>query len=200
MRQFSREIDIAAPPQRVWEVMCEVERWSEWTSSITSIEKLDSGPLCIGARYRIRQPRLPATEWTVTEIDPRKSFVWTARRPGVVTTGRHSVAAADQGSRVTLTLHYGGRLGGLIGRKFGKLTDRYLALEAVGLKVRIEGQGATALDPKRLTFVPGPYVDVVFVATGQRWPWLEPLLRRLGYLMAWRIRRREFRAGDDDPR
>ena len=137
----SIEIDIEATPERVWEVMTDVERWSEWTDTVTSVVRLDDGPLVLGSKARIEQPKLPPTEYVVTELEPGRSFTWVAKGPGVRTTARHSIEAGSGGvSRARLSVDQAGPLGQVMGRLFFKgLTDRYLANEAAGLKARSEG-------------------------------------------------------------
>ena len=55
MAVFSTTIDIDAPPARVWQVMSDVERWHEWTPSITSIQRLDREVL--GSKTARREER-----------------------------------------------------------------------------------------------------------------------------------------------
>ena len=137
----STTIDIAASPERVWEVMTDIERWSEWTETVTSATRLDEGPLKVDSRARLEQPKVPPTEYVVTELSPGRSFTWVASSTGVRTTARHSIEALpDGGSRVRLGVEQAGVLGSVMGRLFYKgLTDRYLANEAAGLKARSEG-------------------------------------------------------------
>jgi uncharacterized protein YndB with AHSA1/START domain len=139
MRHFSITVEIQAPPKRVWAVMSDIESWPEWTPTVTSIQRADRGPLAVGHRARIRQPGLPLTEWQVTELDEGSSFTWVTRRPGVRVTARHGVEAYGGGSRVTLSLQFSGVLGPLVARLTSNLNERYLALEARGLRERSEG-------------------------------------------------------------
>ncbi|WP_377640407.1 SRPBCC family protein [Oryzobacter terrae] len=136
----STTVEVAAPPERVWEVLTDVERWSEWTSTVTSVRRLDEGDLRVGSRARIDQPRIPETEYEVTALDPGRSFTWVATGPGVVTTARHDAEPLpDGGTRVRLSVTQSGWLGSTMGRFYRGLTDRYLASEAQGLKARCEG-------------------------------------------------------------
>jgi uncharacterized membrane protein len=139
MTDFSIEVEIQAPPELVWAVMRDVERWPEWTQTVTSIKLLDRGPLTVGSRAIIRQPKLPPAKWRVTELDePRRSFAWASWGPGVRVIARHWVEACGQGSRATLSLRFSGILAGLFGYVTRGLNDRYLAIEAKGLKKRSE--------------------------------------------------------------
>jgi uncharacterized protein YndB with AHSA1/START domain len=139
--RFVRTVGIKAPPARVWQMLSDVEAWPSWTASVTSVKLLDEGPLHVGGRARIRQPRLPVATWKVTELVPGSSFTWVARGPGLRTTGRHEVVPDGDWSAATLTLDQEGLLGGLMGRLTRGLTERYLRLEADGLKRRSEGEG-----------------------------------------------------------
>ena len=138
MRTFNKTVDIAAPPDRVWKVMVDVERWREWTRSIKNVRRLDGGPFGVGSRARVSQPKLLPAVWTVTRFEPLRSFTWSSGSPGLRVSGSHSVEAIDRGSRVTLGLQFDGLFGSLVARLLRKLNLEYLDLEAAGLKRRCE--------------------------------------------------------------
>ena len=135
---FEISVDIGAPPETVWAVMSDPERWHEWTQSVRSIRLLDKGPLAVGSRALVRQPRFPPALWKVSAIEPGKSFTWKTGAPGAWVYGRHSVEAAAGGTRATLRLDYEGALGRLLARLTRDITNRYLGYEAAGLKQRSE--------------------------------------------------------------
>ena len=85
----STKIDVEAPVERVWEVLREVERWPEWAPTVTSVRRLGEGPLAVGSRVRVEQPRIPPTEYVVTELEPGRWCTWGATGTGVRTTSRH---------------------------------------------------------------------------------------------------------------
>ena len=58
MTDFAIAVEISAPPDRVWALMSDIGRWPEWTPTVTRVDPLDPGPLAVGHRARIRQPRL----------------------------------------------------------------------------------------------------------------------------------------------
>ena len=137
----STSIDVDAPIERVWEVLTAVERWPEWASTVTSVRRLDQGPLVVGSRARIEQPKIPPTEYVVTELEPGRSFTWVATGPGVRTTARHRLEDLGAGgTRVTLAVEQAGPVGAVMGRFYRRLTDRYLTAEAEGIKARSEGR------------------------------------------------------------
>jgi hypothetical protein len=135
---FSRSVDINAAPDAVLAVMSDVQRWPEWTASVTSIMRLDSGPFVLGSRARIRQPKLPPALWTVSAIEPGRSFTWISKGPGILVTAHHSIEPRDGGSRVTLSIRYDGLLAKLVVWMTNDINERYLTMEADGLKARCE--------------------------------------------------------------
>ena len=134
-------VEIAAPAARVWEVVTDVDGWPEWTETVVSVKRLDEGPLRLESRAKIDQPKIPETEYVVTELEPGRSFTWVATGPGVLTTARHDAEPLPGGgTRVRLSVSQSGLLGSVMGRFYRGMTDRYLANEANGLKSRCEQQ------------------------------------------------------------
>ena len=137
----STTVDLAAPPELVWQVLSDVEHWSDWTASVRWVRRLEDGPLRPGSTAKISQPKVPTVDWVVTELDPGRTFTWVSVAPGAVTTARHSVEALPGGgSRVRLSVDQAGMLGSLVGRLYRGLTDRYLAMESAGLKACCESR------------------------------------------------------------
>ncbi|MGZ4513835.1 MAG: SRPBCC family protein [Mycobacterium sp.] len=132
-------IEIDAPPRLVWDVFSDVERWPEWTASVTSLKGLNGPTLAVGKRFTIKQPGMSKLVWQVTEIDPGSSWTWVQRSPGVLVTARHDVIAQPGGrTLVRQQLDQRGVLGALVGRLMLSKTKRFLKLEAQGLKARSE--------------------------------------------------------------
>ena len=141
--ELGTSVEVAAPPERVWDVLIDVERWPEWTESVTSARIVDTGPLAVGSRVEIVQPRIPKATYTVTALEPGRSFTWEQRQPGSTVTAHHEChPLPDGGTRGELTVTMTGALGGLVGRLYRNLTVRYLTMEAAGLKARAEGSAS----------------------------------------------------------
>jgi uncharacterized membrane protein len=139
--RYEHSVRIDATAEAVWAVWVDVERWPEWTASMASVRRLDSGPLGVGSRAKVKQPKLPATVWQVTEMEPDRSFVWVASNPGVRTTASHRVTPGSAGAgpvTATLFLEQAGPLARVVDLLLGGLTRRYLRMEADGLKARAE--------------------------------------------------------------
>lgn len=135
---FRISVDIAASAEIVWQVMRDAERWHEWTESVTSIRVLGNQPLAVGTRAVIRQPGFPPAVWKVIELNPGRGFTWKSGFPGAWVYATHTVDPTNTGTHVTLRLHYEGAIGRLLARMTRNITNRYLGMEAAGLKQRSE--------------------------------------------------------------
>ena len=144
MRDFTRSIEIAAPVDVVWSVLSDGARWPEWTPTVSSVKPLKPGPLAVGSMVLIRQPKFPPAIWEVVELEPGRSFTWVTRSPGVSVVARHWVEPLGSGTKATLSLRFKGLLGGLVGALTRRLNEKYLSLEAAGLRARCESRRAGA--------------------------------------------------------
>lgn len=146
--RYDTTIDIDATPGTVWSVMRDVERWHEWTPSISGVRLVGGGPIRVGSQARVRQPKLPAADWTVTELVEGRGFTWVSRSPGIRVTGRHEIEPRGAGSRATLSILYEGVIGPVLGRLTRQINERYIGLEAAGLKRRSEERQHSAPEPR----------------------------------------------------
>jgi uncharacterized protein YndB with AHSA1/START domain len=138
--EYEYAVEIAATREAIWPVLTDVENWPQWTSSMLAVRRLDGGPFAVGAKVRIRQPRLPEAVWEVTELVEPSYFRWRATAPGVTTVADHRLTArADGTTTLTLTIRQSGPLGAVLGLLMSSLTRRYVRTEAHGLKRRCEG-------------------------------------------------------------
>ena len=140
---FEVVVDIEADAGRVGEVLVDVEAWPTWTSTMTSVQRTESGPLAVGSTARIRQPRLGSMLWTVTELAEGRSFTWEAKRPGLRFIAAHLLDVESPNStKVTLSLQQSGAVGAVIAPLTGGPARRNVEIEAQGLKKRAESSVA----------------------------------------------------------
>ena len=133
--RFENSIEIDAPQQRVWDVLTDLEAWPQRIETVDSVELLTPAPITKGSRVRLRQPKLPEGTWDITVWDGPSYFEWTQKEGAATVIAGHRVEALGEGrARLTLTLDMRGLLIPIIGRFYKDLTNRYLDLEAEGLK------------------------------------------------------------------
>jgi uncharacterized protein YndB with AHSA1/START domain len=140
---IERTMNINAPPERVWAVMKDVERWPEWTESMKSVERLDSGEFGVGSKARLKIRRSPnANVWTVTELTPNRSFTWETNSGGVKGVATHVSEPDGNGSKVTLTVDLSGPVATILSPIIAGQARKNVEMEAEGLKRRSEADSA----------------------------------------------------------
>ncbi|HEY8172692.1 MAG TPA: SRPBCC family protein [Dehalococcoidia bacterium] len=138
MGKLEETVDIKTSPERVWSVLRDIERWPEWTPSVTNLQALDGG-LSAGARVRIHQPGYRPAVWRVASLDEGRAFAWeTSPLPGTRVLGTHTIEATAGGSRVTLGIYTSGPLAPLMDLLVLRAARRFVPLEADGLRRRSE--------------------------------------------------------------
>lgn len=138
MSTFKTVVDILAAPQTVFAVLCDVERWPNWTPTMTRIRRLEGGAFGLGSLAEVQQPKLRTTVWKVSKFTPDGNFTWDSRAPGVHMIAGHVVEANVSGCRVTLTIEVGGWLRPLIMLLYGRLINDYVITEGNCLKNHCE--------------------------------------------------------------
>ncbi len=133
--RFEKSIDIDAPQQRVWDVLSDLEAWPQRIETVDIVELLTPAPITKGSRVRLKQPKLPEGMWDITVWDAPSYFEWTQRTGGIVSVAGHRVEALGEGrARLTLTLDMRGFAIPIVALFYKKLTNRYMSLEADGMK------------------------------------------------------------------
>jgi hypothetical protein len=133
--RFEQSIDIDARQQRVWDVLTDLESWPQRIETVDLVELLTPVPLGEGSRVRLKQPKLPEGTWEITAWDAPSFFEWRQQSSGVTSVAGHRVEALDAGrSRLELKLEMRGLLVPIFGRLYKDLTNRYMTLEAQGMK------------------------------------------------------------------
>ena len=132
--RFEKTIEIDAPQQRVWDVLSDIQAWPGTIETVDVVELLTPAPITKGSQVRLKQPKLPEGTWDVTVWDAPTYFEWTQKTSGITSVAGHKVEAlGDSRARLTLTLDMRGLLTP-IARLYKGLTNRYMDLEAEGMK------------------------------------------------------------------
>lgn len=137
--RYEQTIEIAAPATQVWRVVAEVDRWPQWTPTMTSVEPLDPLPLHVGMRARVKQPGLRPALLTVASIEEGHAFRWGSQQPGLTFVADHVVTPTAEGAQVRLSVEFRGRLAPLVSALYGGKVRSYVSTEATSLKAHCEG-------------------------------------------------------------
>jgi uncharacterized protein YndB with AHSA1/START domain len=137
--RYEHARDISAPPGTVWAVLTDLEHWPDWTASMEQIDRQDSGPLTVGSTALVRQPRGKPMIWTVTELEPERSFTWSANASGIRFTAYHEFSPSGvDGVHAVLTFEMSGPMAWLGALVAGRRIRSYVDMETNGLAGQAE--------------------------------------------------------------
>jgi hypothetical protein len=91
---------------------------------------------------RLKQPKLPEGTWDITVWDAPSYFEWRQKSGGITSVAGHRVEMLEEDrSRLTLSLDMRGLLIPVVGLFYRDLTNRYMTVEAQGVKAVAESAG-----------------------------------------------------------
>lgn len=142
-------VRVAASPEYVWQVISDVERWPEWTPTVTHATKVTGtairAPLALGSTFHLKQPRLPEAAWRVNAITPGESFTWTSRIRGTSNVATHTVVSdGTGGAKVTLRFVQRGVVAAFAWPMTRKMVRLGVETEAESLRTYCETRAAVA--------------------------------------------------------
>jgi uncharacterized membrane protein len=135
------ELVIDAPVERVWGLTVDLEGWPSVTPTVTSVERLDDGPVAVGSRARLKQPGRRAAVWTVSRFEPNAHFEWGTTVLGMRMVAGHHLEGVDGGTRNRLTLELSGFGSGPMGKLIGRRITEAIATENRSFRAAAEREG-----------------------------------------------------------
>jgi hypothetical protein len=141
VKELRSEIDIAAPPARVWDILTDFEAYPEWNPFILEL----GGDLRKGGRLtvKIQPPGRKAMTFrpTVVALEPERELRWLGKlMVGGVFDGEHShrLDPIEGGTRYVQSERFSGVLVPFTGGMLSSAQDGFDAMCAA-LKLRAEG-------------------------------------------------------------
>jgi carbon monoxide dehydrogenase subunit G len=119
--RFSGTVVIAAPPERVWELVSDTARYAEYVEGTIEVTRTD-GPARLGSTYDEKNkglgPWKPRTHWRVIEFDAPRRQVHEASGLPMIEDMRYIAELQPVGdsTEITMSLEYSpkGPLGSLL--------------------------------------------------------------------------------------
>ena len=136
-------VHIDAPPNVVWTVTEDIERWPEWTPSVEAVSRIDKGQLDVGSTALLKLPGLPEATWTVTALSRGERFAWESRILGTRMIATHEMSSAKTGTQSVIRIEMSGLAALLLWPLMRFSARRLLEQENTGLKSQCEKESAS---------------------------------------------------------
>ena len=146
MTKLKREIDIEAPPERVYDVLADPSCLGEWVTIQEELEEAPAGDLTAGSKLRQRMKvagQRFRLHWTVVQADRPTRIVWEGRGPvGTKAKAIYELSPnGDSDTRFSYLNEYelpGGWLGRIAERTVARVTAREVDATMQKLKSLLE--------------------------------------------------------------
>jgi carbon monoxide dehydrogenase subunit G len=129
------EIEIAAPPDAVWEVLADFEDWPSWLRDVKSMSI--EGPVAAGTVFRWKAGPATITS-TIQRVERPGLFAWTGRTLGIKAIHFWHLEARDGATFVRTEESYEGLVARVLRGSLQKTLDRALDDGLQDLKAEVE--------------------------------------------------------------
>lgn len=138
---YEAQIVIDRPCADVWKSLSALEKWPQWTPTMTSVRRLSGEG--VGAVYEVRQPGLPKSHLTISEWNEGHSFTWGATEKPSSMVAEHVLTEINENeTEVKLTISMTGPMVALVWKLWGRKIRRFVDVEAQSLKSIVESRTA----------------------------------------------------------
>lgn len=146
MPRYETVVTIAAPAAVVWQVTHDVASWPQWSPTMDEVSCHEPGPIAVGSRVHVRQPRVRPATWVVDHVSAGRRFCWHTAGPGYRLVADHVVDSLPDpaGTEVRLSAAVTGPLSWPVWLVAGRLIRDYVDQEAAALKRRCEAGASRA--------------------------------------------------------
>jgi hypothetical protein len=117
------EIEIAAPPETVWDVLTDIERWPSWNPDVKSMSM--EGPVAEGSVFRWKAGPGEITS-TIRRVEPPRLIAWTGKTFGISAIHFYRLEPRNGKTIVRTEESYDGLPARLLRRSLQKTLDRAL--------------------------------------------------------------------------
>jgi uncharacterized protein YndB with AHSA1/START domain len=129
------EIEVAAPPELVWDVLTTIERWPDWNPAVKNVSM--HGALTEGSTFRWKAGPGTITS-TLRRVEPPRLIAWTGRTFGIKANHIYNLEPRNDQTLVTTEESYDGLVSRLFRRSLQKTLDKALADGLRHLKAEAE--------------------------------------------------------------
>ncbi len=95
--------DLPASPEKVWEIITDLEHATDWVPDLISVKRLDSGPIRVGSQFdevMNVQGRKMDVKVTIAQLDAPKVIAHTGEGKSVKINGKATITETPGGCRV----------------------------------------------------------------------------------------------------
>jgi uncharacterized protein YndB with AHSA1/START domain len=137
-----REVEIAAPPEVVWDVLTRFEEWPQWNREVKSMSF--DGPVAPGSEFRWKAG--PGTiVSTLEQVEPPRLISWRGRTMSIKAMHEWHLEPRDGGTSVQTEETFSGLLARLFRGQLQKTLDKSLDDGLEHLKGEAERRAAGAV-------------------------------------------------------